>query len=180
MNPSLLFNFFIFFIVFTLKAFSTSSISYSEHCHSYAPEATPANRILTGFSLLELITSNYTGGQNILDQDPQWQRSIFFEATRNIFKTNVVDTYKMQARLSFFQSYTGYPSNVTDIKSKGTRGGSLVIEFITHKDQSSFAMSLTIFPSLTTIFSRGGHHSPPHPTISPQPTNTLTNQNDNA
>ncbi|KAF5780831.1 hypothetical protein HanXRQr2_Chr11g0476421 [Helianthus annuus] len=63
---------------------------------------------------------------------------------------------------------------------KGTRGGSLVIEFITHKHQSSFAMSLTIFPSLTSIFSRGGHHSPPHPTISPQPTNTLTNQNDNA
>ncbi|MFS7907821.1 hypothetical protein Hanom_Chr01g00075841 [Helianthus anomalus] len=62
----------------------------------------------------------------------------------------------------------------------GTRGGSLVIEFITHKHQSSFAMSLTIFPSLTSIFSRGGHHSPPHPTISPQPTNTLTNQNDNA
>ncbi|MFS8027619.1 hypothetical protein Hanom_Chr16g01500831 [Helianthus anomalus] len=51
--------------------------------------------------------------------------------------------------------------------SKGTRGGSLVIEFITHKHQSSFAMSLTIFPSLTTIFSGGGHHSPPHPTIPP-------------
>ncbi|MFS8034088.1 hypothetical protein Hanom_Chr17g01577091 [Helianthus anomalus] len=50
---------------------------------------------------------------------------------------------------------------------KGTRGGSLVIEFITHKHQSSFAMSLTIFPSLTTIFSGGGHHSPPHPTIPP-------------
>ncbi|MFS8030668.1 hypothetical protein Hanom_Chr17g01536751 [Helianthus anomalus] len=102
-------------------SFSASSISYSEHCQSYAPEAVPTNRILTGFSLLERITSNYTGGQNILDQDPQWQRSIFFEATRNIFKTNVVDTYKMQARLSFFQSYTGYPSNVTDIKSNNTR-----------------------------------------------------------
>ncbi|MFS7921487.1 hypothetical protein Hanom_Chr03g00237331 [Helianthus anomalus] len=63
---------------------------------------------------------------------------------------------------------------------KGTRGDSLVIEFITHKHQSSFAMSLTIFPSLTTIFSGGGHHSPPHPTISPQPTNTLTKINHNA
>ncbi|MFS7959440.1 putative C2 domain-containing protein [Helianthus anomalus] len=62
----------------------------------------------------------------------------------------------------------------------GTRGDSLVIEFITHKHQSSFAMSLTIFPSLTTIFSGGGHHSPPHPTISPQPTNTLTKINHNA
>ncbi|MFS7940600.1 hypothetical protein Hanom_Chr05g00466341 [Helianthus anomalus] len=41
-------------------------------------------------------------------------------------------------------------------------------------------MSLTIFPSLTTIFSGGGHHSPPHPTISPQPTNTLTKINHNA
>ncbi|MFS8005762.1 hypothetical protein Hanom_Chr13g01241111 [Helianthus anomalus] len=35
-------------------------------------------------------------------------------------------------------------------------------------------MSSTIFPSLTTFFSGGGHHSSPHPTISPQPTNTLT------
>ncbi|MFS7992205.1 hypothetical protein Hanom_Chr12g01079541 [Helianthus anomalus] len=57
---------------------------------------------------------------------------------------------------------------------------SLVIEFITHKHQSSFAMSLTIFPSLTTIFSGGGHHSSPHPTISPQPTIPLTNPNHHA
>ncbi|KAJ0945099.1 hypothetical protein HanPSC8_Chr03g0124271 [Helianthus annuus] len=28
-------------------------------------------------------------------------------------------------------------------------------------------MSSTIFPSLTTFFSGGGHHSSPHPTISP-------------
>ncbi|MFS7925893.1 hypothetical protein Hanom_Chr04g00290561 [Helianthus anomalus] len=37
-------------------------------------------------------------------------------------------------------------------------------------------MSSTIFPSLTTFFSGGGHHSSPHPTIFPQPTNTLTNK----
>ncbi|MFS8031547.1 hypothetical protein Hanom_Chr17g01547171 [Helianthus anomalus] len=49
-------------------------------------------------------------------------------------------------------------------------GGSLVIEFITHKHQSNSVMPSTIFPSLTTFFSWGGHHSPPHPTISPQPT----------
>ncbi|MFS7888530.1 hypothetical protein Hanom_Chr00s000001g01596291 [Helianthus anomalus] len=41
-------------------------------------------------------------------------------------------------------------------------------------------MSLTIFPSLTTIFSGGGHHSSPHPTISPQPTIPLTNPNHHA
>ncbi|MFS7907885.1 hypothetical protein Hanom_Chr01g00076731 [Helianthus anomalus] len=63
---------------------------------------------------------------------------------------------------------------------KGGGGGSLVIEFITHKHQSSFTMSSTIFPSLTTIFSGGGHHSSPHPTISPQPTNPLTKPNHNA
>ncbi|MFS8003213.1 hypothetical protein Hanom_Chr13g01211241 [Helianthus anomalus] len=67
---------------------------------------------------------------------------------------------------------------------KGTRGGSLVIEFITHKHQSSFAMSLTIFPSLTSIFSGGGHHSSPHPTISPNQqipsqNKTLTRDGDN-
>ncbi|MFS8020913.1 hypothetical protein Hanom_Chr16g01421361 [Helianthus anomalus] len=49
----------------------------------------------------------------------------------------------------------------------GEGGGSLVIEFITHKHQSSFVMSSTIFPSLTTIFSGGDHHSSPHSTISP-------------
>ncbi|MFS8027018.1 hypothetical protein Hanom_Chr16g01493561 [Helianthus anomalus] len=36
-------------------------------------------------------------------------------------------------------------------------------------------MSATIFPSLVTFFSGGGHHSPPHPTISPQLTITLKN-----
>ncbi|MFS8008414.1 hypothetical protein Hanom_Chr14g01272551 [Helianthus anomalus] len=41
-------------------------------------------------------------------------------------------------------------------------------------------MSLTIFPSLTTFFGGNGHHSPPHPTISPQPTDTLTKINHNA
>ncbi|MFS7905581.1 putative protein kinase CAMK-CDPK family [Helianthus anomalus] len=60
------------------------------------------------------------------------------------------------------------------ISVDGRRGGSLVIVSITHKHQSSSAMSSTIFPSLTTFFSGGGHHSPPHPTISPQPTITLT------
>ncbi|MFS8031671.1 hypothetical protein Hanom_Chr17g01548631 [Helianthus anomalus] len=31
-------------------------------------------------------------------------------------------------------------------------------------------MSSTIFSSLTTFFGGNGHHSPPHPTICPQPT----------
>ncbi|KAJ0545488.1 hypothetical protein HanIR_Chr08g0350381 [Helianthus annuus] len=34
-------------------------------------------------------------------------------------------------------------------------------------NQSCSAMSATIFLSLTTFFSGNGHHSPPHPTISP-------------
>ncbi|MFS7971304.1 hypothetical protein Hanom_Chr09g00831171 [Helianthus anomalus] len=41
-------------------------------------------------------------------------------------------------------------------------------------------MSSTIFPSLTTFFSGGGHHSSPHPTISPQPTIPLTKINHHA
>ncbi|MFS7973219.1 hypothetical protein Hanom_Chr09g00854081 [Helianthus anomalus] len=91
---------------------------------------------------------------------------------RPIFSTYLALRY-------FFYNYNK-KRYILFILHKRTRGGSLVIEFITHKHQSSFAMSLTIFPSLTTIFTRGGHHSPPHPTISPQPTNTLTNQNHNA
>ncbi|MFS8032416.1 putative Heme oxygenase (biliverdin-producing) [Helianthus anomalus] len=86
--------------------------------------------------------------------------------------------------LFFCHLYNIYFSHITggQVIARKVRGGggSLVIEFITHKHQSSSAMSSTIFPSLTTFFSRGGHHSSPHPTISPQPTNTLTKQNINA
>ncbi|MFS7919435.1 hypothetical protein Hanom_Chr03g00212661 [Helianthus anomalus] len=64
--------------------------------------------------------------------------------------------------------------------TKGRGGGSLVIEIITHKHQSSSARSSTIFPSLTTFFSGSGHHSSPHPTISPQPTIPLTKINHHA
>ncbi|MFS7990352.1 hypothetical protein Hanom_Chr11g01057801 [Helianthus anomalus] len=60
---------------------------------------------------------------------------------------------------------------------KRRRGGSLVIVSITPIIQSNHAMSSTIFPSLTTFFSRGGHHSLPRPIISPQQTITLTKQN---
>ncbi|MFS7931532.1 hypothetical protein Hanom_Chr04g00357061 [Helianthus anomalus] len=50
------------------------------------------------------------------------------------------------------------------------RGWSLVIEFYHSQAPIKFAISATIFPSRTTFFSGGGHHSSPHPTISPQPT----------
>ncbi|MFS8003602.1 hypothetical protein Hanom_Chr13g01215851 [Helianthus anomalus] len=73
---------------------------------------------------------------------------------------------------------------MVSILSKGRGSGSLVIEFITHKHQSSSAMSSTIFPSLTTFFSGGGHHSSPHPTIPPNQqipsqNKTLTRDGDN-
>ncbi|KAJ0801654.1 hypothetical protein HanPI659440_Chr03g0119661 [Helianthus annuus] len=126
MNPSLLFHFFFMFFTFlTSKAFFTSSsISYSDHCNSYAPEATPTDRIFTRFPFLEPVTSHYTGGQNILDQDGPSQRSILFEATRNLFKTNVVDTYKIQARLSFISSNIYYrPTNFSNIRSNYLRVG---------------------------------------------------------
>ncbi|KAK9048434.1 hypothetical protein SSX86_032602 [Deinandra increscens subsp. villosa] len=131
MNPSLfssqtLFHFFIFFTVFTSKTFSFNSqtISYSDHCNSYAPEAIPTNRIFTRFPFLEPVTSHYTGGQNILDQDPRSQRSILFEATRNLFKTTVNDTFKIQARLSFYASAMYYrPSNFSRTRSNYSRVG---------------------------------------------------------
>ncbi|XP_076905570.1 uncharacterized protein LOC143561339 [Bidens hawaiensis] len=123
MNPSLLFHIlFILFTVFTSKAFSL--ISYYDNCNSFAPEATPTSKMFTRFPFLEPVTSHYTGGQNILDQDPQSQRSILFKATRNIFRTNVVDTYKIQARLSFFSSYMYNPdpaSTFTNIKPNYSR-----------------------------------------------------------
>ncbi|KAI3804814.1 hypothetical protein L1987_26641 [Smallanthus sonchifolius] len=124
MNPSLLFHFFIFFTVFTEKAFSfhTQNISYFDHCNSYAPEAIPTERLFTRFRFLEPATSHYTGGQNILDQDPLLQQSVYLQATRNIYATNHVGTLKIQAWLSFVSSNIYYrPSNFIDIRSNYSR-----------------------------------------------------------
>ncbi|KAM0002321.1 hypothetical protein Hdeb2414_s0333g00870091 [Helianthus debilis subsp. tardiflorus] len=121
MNPSLQNSFhffFIFFTLFTSKAFSSpiQPISYSDHCNSYAPKAIPTDTMFTRFPVFDTVTTHYTGGQNILDQDPLSQRSILFQATRNLYKTNVVDTYKIQAHLSFFPSAIYYrPDNFIDI-----------------------------------------------------------------
>ncbi|MFS7921400.1 hypothetical protein Hanom_Chr03g00236351 [Helianthus anomalus] len=129
MNPSLenLFHFFfIFFTLFTSKAFSSpiQPISYSDHCNSYAPEAIPTDTMFTRFPVFDTVTTHYTGGQNILDQHPLPQRSILFEATRNLYKTNVVDTYKIQAQLSFFPSAIYYrPDNFSNIMSNYSRVG---------------------------------------------------------
>ncbi|KAJ0593417.1 hypothetical protein HanHA300_Chr03g0096741 [Helianthus annuus] len=130
MNPSLqnLFHFFFifFFTLFTSKAFSSSiqPISYSDHCNSYAPEAIPTDTMFTRFPVFDTVTTHYTGGQNILDQHPLPQRSILFEATHNLYKTNVVDTYKIQAQLSFFPTAIYYrPDNFSNIMSNYSRVG---------------------------------------------------------
>lgn len=119
MNLEILFSFFIFFTIFTSKAFSfpKQTISYNDHCNSFAPAATPTDhRMFTRFPFLEEVTSHYAGGHNILEQDPPLQHSILFQATRNIFTTNVADTYKIQARLSFYPSsmYYHHLSNFTN------------------------------------------------------------------
>ncbi|MFS7992899.1 putative Heme oxygenase (biliverdin-producing) [Helianthus anomalus] len=107
---------------------------------------------------------------------------LFFCHLYNIYFSHITggQVIARKVRCSFtiyILCYYIFNSLIPDL---GEGGGSLVIEFITHKHQSSSAMSSTIFPSLTTFFSGGGHHSSPHPTISPQPTNTLTKQNINA
>ncbi|KAJ0593421.1 hypothetical protein HanRHA438_Chr03g0127691 [Helianthus annuus] len=126
MNPLLLYLFHFFFTLFTSKAcFSSPTqlpISYSDQCNSYVPEAIPTDTMFTSFSLLEPATSHYTGGQNILDQDPPLQWSILFQTSGDLFRTNVVDTYKIQAQLRFYSSYTYDPlSNFTNIMSNYTR-----------------------------------------------------------
>ncbi|KAD4178965.1 hypothetical protein E3N88_27556 [Mikania micrantha] len=121
-----MFQFFIFFTVFTFKAFSFTdqSLSYSDHCDSHAPEVIPNGRMFTRYPFLEPVTSHYTGGQNILDQDPSSQRSIVFETTRNVFKTSEVDTYKIQAKLSFYSSNIYYSHyNFSNTRSNYSRVG---------------------------------------------------------
>ncbi|GKC54690.1 ubiquitin-conjugating enzyme 25, partial [Tanacetum coccineum] len=113
--------FLIFFIVFIPKVFPFSTLNtipYSDHCNSFVPEATATDKVSTRYPFLEPVTSHYTGGENILDHDSQ--RSIFFTATRNLFKTNVVDTYKIQAQLSFYASNIYHlPSNLTNVSWVG-------------------------------------------------------------
>ncbi|GKE37351.1 cytidylate kinase [Tanacetum coccineum] len=124
MNLSLLL---IFFIVFIPKVFPFSTLNtipYSDHCNSFVPEATATDKVFTRYPYFEPVTSHYTGGQNILDQDPPSQRSILFSATKNLFKTNVVHTYKIQAQLRFFSSNIYHrPSNFTYVRTNYSKVG---------------------------------------------------------
>ncbi|KAI3702857.1 hypothetical protein L6452_28610 [Arctium lappa] len=105
MNPSSAIFFFITIIIFFTQTLSTlTTISYSQHCNSFAPEATPTQRVFTRHPFLEPLTSHYTGGEKILGQDSSSHTAILLKATRNLFKTNITDTYKIQARLTFFPS----------------------------------------------------------------------------
>ena len=102
MNPSSAIFFLI--IIFFTQTVSTQTISYSQHCNSFAPEAIPTQEAFTRYPYLET-TSHFTGGQKILGQDPSSHTTIVLKATRNVFTTNVTDTYKVEARLTFFPSY---------------------------------------------------------------------------
>ncbi|KAI3702859.1 hypothetical protein L6452_28612 [Arctium lappa] len=104
MNPSSAIFFLITIIIFFTQTVSTQTISYSHHCSSFAPEAIPTQEAFTRYPYLEPLTSHYTGGQRILGQDPSSHTTILLKATRNVFTTNITDTYKVEARLTFFPS----------------------------------------------------------------------------
>ncbi|KAK1430998.1 hypothetical protein QVD17_14182 [Tagetes erecta] len=137
---------FMIFTLFTPKAFSfpKQTISYHDHCNSFAPAAIPTDhKMFTRFPFLEQVTSHYAGGHNILEQDPPLQHSIHFQATRNIFRTNVADTYKIQARLTFF------PSNMYYHMSNFTNNGSNYSE-AAWKYRSTLVFYLDGFWSVST------------------------------
>ncbi|KAJ0801657.1 hypothetical protein HanPI659440_Chr03g0119691 [Helianthus annuus] len=136
MNPSLqnLFHFFyMFFTLFTSKAFSLPTqlpISYSDHCNSFVPEAIPTDNTFTRFSQLDPVNTHYSGGQDILDQDPSSPWSINFLPNGYLFRTSVVDTYRIQARLRFYRSYIYDPtSKFTKNMSNYSRGHHQSLEF---------------------------------------------------
>ncbi|XP_023768395.1 uncharacterized protein LOC111916983 [Lactuca sativa] len=110
MNPSLFPSnsfvtiFILTFILIPTVISSAQTISYSDHCNSFAPEAIPTTHIFTRYPFLEPVTSHYTGGQNILGPDSPSQRSILFTPTSNLFRTQTFDTYKIQAQLRFISS----------------------------------------------------------------------------
>ncbi|KAL7583299.1 hypothetical protein Lser_V15G45324 [Lactuca serriola] len=92
------------FILITTVFSSTKTISYSDHCNSFVPEAIPTTITYTRFPSLKTLTSHYTGAQNILDPDSLSQRFIQFRPINRIFKTNTSNTYKTQAQLTFASS----------------------------------------------------------------------------
>ncbi|KAI3497098.1 hypothetical protein L1887_39490 [Cichorium endivia] len=109
MNPSLFSNFyittFITISILTATVFSyTNTISYSDHCNSFVPEAIPTTSMFTRYPFLEPVTSHYTGGQNILGPDSPSHKSILFTSTENLFRTEAYDTFKIQAQLRLISS----------------------------------------------------------------------------
>ncbi|KAL4580313.1 hypothetical protein LXL04_016503 [Taraxacum kok-saghyz] len=104
MNPSLLPSTFFIITIIIFTPTVVSSISYSDHCNSFSPEAIPTTSVFTRYPFLEPVTSHYTGGQNILGPNSPSQRSILFTPTKNLFRTESLETYKIQARLTFIQS----------------------------------------------------------------------------
>ncbi|KAM7498705.1 hypothetical protein LguiA_023119 [Lonicera macranthoides] len=91
-------------LLFTLlTTFSTTSfsyeISYSDHCSSIIPQATPTIIEHKAYPLLRPGMSYYTGGERILGKNSK--KYLSFSPTRNIYQTNVTGVYKFAAYLSF-------------------------------------------------------------------------------
>ncbi|XAR56546.1 hypothetical protein NMG60_11037078 [Bertholletia excelsa] len=99
--------FFSFLIIFS--ATSASSLSYSDHCASVVPDATPtAVDDFASFPTLRSDLTDFAGGEKILGNDTLYirQKYISFRLTRPVYQTNKTGIYKIQAHLKF-QSVLG-------------------------------------------------------------------------
>lgn len=127
--PSAIFpssNFFLFslFIILSTSTLSLSAvptISYSDHCAHMVPEAARTTPVYTVYPFLEPETSHYSGGERILGKNNSsypgyyhYQKSLYFAATNNIFKTSIDGLYEIEAHLIFQTPYVFHvPSNST-------------------------------------------------------------------
>ncbi|KAM7498706.1 hypothetical protein LguiA_023120 [Lonicera macranthoides] len=95
----------LLFTIFFRTSFSYE-ISYSHHCSSIIPEATPTIIEHNAYPVLRPGISYYSGGERILGKNSS--KTLSFHTTQNVYQTNVIGVYKFAAYLSFRSSNLYY------------------------------------------------------------------------
>ncbi|XP_059664002.1 uncharacterized protein LOC132309736 [Cornus florida] len=104
---------FLFTVLSTISvSSSTTPPSYSDHCDSIVPKSTPTDPDYTTLPhLLRIPNGRYTGGDKILVNTSSDQfyfdyaKCLTFRTTRKVYKTKASGVYKIEAYLTFSQSY---------------------------------------------------------------------------
>ncbi|KAK1405158.1 Cytidylate kinase [Heracleum sosnowskyi] len=104
---------------FTIST-SRSTISYSKHCGSVVPEATPTTYADSTFPYLETLTSFITGGERFFGKNSTYSSYTNLYLNTNVFATNSHGLYKIEAELTFMV----VNNEMYDLVSNSTHGRS--------------------------------------------------------